>query len=99
LPSSANFIFASHPSKDAGELAQQLREQGIIVRYFNKPRINQFLRITIGTDEQNQRLVDTLKTCNGNSTACPKRNLILEFLNRTNQNIPRTSTIKIKITH
>ena len=39
----------------------QLREQGIIVRYFNKPRINQFLRITIGTDEQNQRLVDTLK--------------------------------------
>lgn len=61
LPSSANFIFASLPSKDAGELAAELREQGIIVRYFNKPRINQFLRITVGTDEQNQRLVDTLK--------------------------------------
>ncbi|OTG65746.1 histidinol-phosphate transaminase [Acinetobacter sp. ANC 4470] len=61
LPSKANFIFASLPNKDAGELAAQLREQGIIVRYFNKPRINQFLRITIGTDEQNQRLVDTLK--------------------------------------
>ena len=61
LPSSANFIFASLPSKDAGELASELRERGIIVRYFNKPRINQFLRITIGTDEQNQRLVDTLK--------------------------------------
>ena len=61
LPSKANFIFASLPSKDAGELAAQLREQGIIVRYFNKPRINQFLRITIGTDEQNQRLVDSLK--------------------------------------
>ena len=61
LPSSANFIFASLPNKDAGELAAQLREHGIIVRYFNKPRINQFLRITIGTDEQNQRLVDTLK--------------------------------------
>lgn len=61
LPSKANFIFASLPSKDAGELAAALREQGIIVRYFNKPRINQFLRITIGTDEQNQRLVDTLK--------------------------------------
>ena len=55
------FIFASLPSKDAGELAAELREQGIIVRYFNKPRINQFLRITVGTDEQNQRLVDTLK--------------------------------------
>ena len=49
------------PSKDAGELAAELREQGIIVRYFNKPRINQFLRITVGTDEQNQRLADTLK--------------------------------------
>ncbi len=61
LPSSANFIFASSPSKDAAELASELRERGIIVRYFNKPRINQFLRITIGTDEQNQRLVDTLK--------------------------------------
>ncbi|BCU63845.1 histidinol-phosphate aminotransferase [Acinetobacter bouvetii DSM 14964 = CIP 107468] len=61
LPSSANFIFASLPSKDAGDLAADLREKGIIVRYFNKPRINQFLRITIGTDEQNQRLVDTLK--------------------------------------
>ena len=61
LPSSANFIFASLPSKDADDLAADLREKGIIVRYFNKPRINQFLRITIGTDEQNQRLVDTLK--------------------------------------
>ncbi|WP_045126710.1 histidinol-phosphate transaminase [Acinetobacter pittii] len=61
LPSKANFIFASYPSHDAGQLAQQLREQGIIVRYFNKPRINQFLRITVGTDEQNERLVHTLK--------------------------------------
>lgn len=60
LPSAANFIFASLPSKDAGELAAELREHGIIVRYFNKPRINQFLRITIGRDEQNQRLIDTL---------------------------------------
>jgi len=61
LPSKANFIFASHSTHDAGKLAQQLREQGIIVRYFNKPRINQFLRITVGTDEQNMRLVQTLK--------------------------------------
>ena len=61
LPSKANFIFASHSVYDAGKLAQQLREQGIIVRYFNKPRINQFLRITVGTDEQNMRLVQTLK--------------------------------------
>ena len=61
LPSKANFIFATHSLHDAAQLAEKLREQGIIVRYFNKPRINQFLRITIGTDEQNQRLVDTLK--------------------------------------
>lgn len=61
LPSKANFIFATHSLHDAAQLAEKLREQGIIVRYFNKPRINQFLRITIGTDEQNQRLVDTLE--------------------------------------
>lgn len=61
LPSKANFIFATHPKRDAGELATLLREQGVIVRYFNKPRINQYLRITVGTTEQNQRLVDTLE--------------------------------------
>ncbi len=61
LPSKANFIFATHPQRDAAQLASQLREQGIIVRYFNKPRIDQYLRITIGTDEQNARLVETLK--------------------------------------
>lgn len=62
LPSKANFIFVTHPSRDAAELATQLREQGVLVRYFNKPRIDQYLRITIGTDQQNQRLVETLKT-------------------------------------
>ncbi|EPY0611455.1 histidinol-phosphate transaminase [Acinetobacter baumannii] len=61
LPSKANFIFATHSQHDAGQLAQKLCEQGIIVRYFNKPRINQFLRITVGTNEQNARLVQTLK--------------------------------------
>jgi histidinol-phosphate aminotransferase len=52
LPSSANFIFARHPLHDACALYNGLREQGIIVRYFNKPRIDQFLRISVGTDEQ-----------------------------------------------
>lgn len=61
LPSKANFIFASLPSKDASKLAKALRDCGIIVRHFNKPRINQFLRITVGTDQQNQRLIDALK--------------------------------------
>ena len=61
LPSAANFVFARHPHKDAAQLAQALREQGIIVRHFKTPRIAQFLRITIGTDEQNQILLDALK--------------------------------------
>ena len=60
LPSSANFIFARHPQRDAGALAQQLRERSIIVRHFRLPRIDQFLRITIGTDEQCLALVSAL---------------------------------------
>lgn len=60
LPSAANFIFARHPQQDAAELAGKLREQGVIVRHFKLPRINQFLRITVGTEEQNQALLDAL---------------------------------------
>lgn len=60
LPSRANFIFARHPQRDASQLAVQLREQGVIVRHFKQPRIDQFLRITIGTPEQNQALLQAL---------------------------------------
>ncbi len=60
LPSAANFVFARHPHKDGAALAAGLREQGVIVRHFNKPRIYQFLRITIGTPEQNQALLEAL---------------------------------------
>ncbi|MGY2399070.1 histidinol-phosphate transaminase [Pseudomonas sp. SDO5271_S396] len=60
LPSAANFIFARHPRHDAAGLAAKLREQGVIVRHFKQERIAQFLRITIGTPEQNQALVDGL---------------------------------------
>lgn len=61
LPSKANFIFTSHQIEKANVLAEKLREQGVIVRYFNKPRIDNFLRITIGTDAENQRLVQSLE--------------------------------------
>ena len=61
LPSQANFVFARPTQGNASEIAQDLREQGIIVRYFNQPRINDYLRITIGTAEQNQRLIEALK--------------------------------------
>lgn len=60
LPSAANFIFARHPQRDAATIAASLREQGVIVRHFKLPRIDQFLRITIGTAEQNQALLDAL---------------------------------------
>ena len=60
LPSAANFIFARHPDHDAAGLAAKVREQGVIVRHFKQERIAQFLRITIGTPEQNQALVDAL---------------------------------------
>jgi histidinol-phosphate aminotransferase len=60
LPSAANFVFARHRQRDALELAQQLREQSIIVRHFRLPRIDQYLRITVGTDDQCAVLVRAL---------------------------------------
>lgn len=50
LPSSSNFIFISHPAVPARELFARLREEGILVRYFDSPRIDNFLRVTIGTN-------------------------------------------------
>ncbi|MFZ2268542.1 MAG: histidinol-phosphate transaminase [Azonexus sp.] len=62
LPSAANFIFARHSGHDAAELARALRERSIIVRHFKQPqRIDQFLRITIGTDTECQALVNALR--------------------------------------
>ncbi|MFO7994439.1 MAG: histidinol-phosphate transaminase [Marinobacter sp.] len=61
LPSKANFIFARHPDHAGEALAKGLREQGVIVRHFNKPRISDFLRITTGTSDQNKRLIQCLE--------------------------------------
>lgn len=60
LPSAANFIFARHPQHDAAGLAAELRQRKVIVRHFRLPRIDQFLRITVGTDAQCQVLVAAL---------------------------------------
>ncbi|WP_286784368.1 MULTISPECIES: histidinol-phosphate transaminase [Pseudomonas] len=60
LPSAANFVFARHPQRDAAQLAAGVREQGVIVRHFTAPRIAQFLRISIGTPEQNAALIEAL---------------------------------------
>lgn len=61
LPSAANFIFARHPQRDAAALAKALRERNIIVRHFKLPRIDQFLRITVGTDGECKALTDALR--------------------------------------
>lgn len=60
LPSAANFLFVTHAQRDAALLSAGLRERGIIVRHFRQPRIEQYLRITIGLPEQNDLLVTAL---------------------------------------
>ncbi|WP_340675600.1 histidinol-phosphate transaminase [Paraperlucidibaca sp.] len=60
LPSGANFVFAQHPKHGGADLAQALRERAVVVRHFNKPRIDNFLRITVGTPDQHAALIDAL---------------------------------------
>lgn len=61
LPSSANFVFARHPKQEGDRLAKALREKAVLVRHFRVPRIEQFLRITIGSDAQNAALITALR--------------------------------------
>ena len=60
LPSKANFVFATHPELEAKQLYESLKKKGVLVRYFSKPRINQFLRITIGTRDELEALLAAL---------------------------------------
>ncbi|MBT3504829.1 MAG: histidinol-phosphate transaminase [Piscirickettsiaceae bacterium] len=60
IPSSANFVFARHQREDASVLAEGLRAEGVIVRHFKQMRIAQYLRITIGSEQENQRLIKVL---------------------------------------
>lgn len=62
LPSMANFVFARHPSQRGADLAARLREHGILVRHFQKPRIEDFLRITVGTEDQCKRLIAVVRS-------------------------------------
>ena len=63
VPSATNFVFATHPEKDAETIYLALKEMGILVRYFGKKaRIGNHLRITIGTDAEMQALIEALKT-------------------------------------
>ena len=60
LPSQANFLFVRHPAHDAAALASALRARAVLVRHFDRPRIAQYLRISIGTRDQCSALVDAL---------------------------------------
>jgi histidinol-phosphate aminotransferase len=62
LPSATNFLFATHPGQEAKTISAGLRKQGIIVRHFNQPRIKDYLRISIGTANENRALVESLKS-------------------------------------
>ena len=59
--SKANFIFARHPEYDAGKLFKELKEEHIYVRHWDDERIGQYLRITVGTEEEMNILSDFLK--------------------------------------
>ncbi|HIW33042.1 MAG TPA: histidinol-phosphate transaminase [Candidatus Paenibacillus intestinavium] len=60
-PSAANFVFISHRSIPAKQLFEQLRAEGVLVRYFDSPRIDNFLRVSIGTDEEMDAFVTALQ--------------------------------------
>lgn len=61
LDSRANFIFVTHPEYDAKELFQAMKEKGIYVRYWGSARIEQYMRITVGTEEEMRELFGFLK--------------------------------------
>jgi histidinol-phosphate aminotransferase len=60
LPSQANFVFARHPDRGGAELQHGLRQQGIVVRRFDQPRIADFLRITVGSQAECGAVVEVL---------------------------------------
>ena len=61
LPSKANFVLAQHPDHEGAQLFAGLRERGILVRHFNTSDLNNFLRITIGTDDEMDSLIEALE--------------------------------------
>jgi histidinol-phosphate aminotransferase len=58
IPSAANFIFVRSPNMAGADFFARLRERGILVRHFNKPRISDFLRISVGTDDDMDILLE-----------------------------------------
>ena len=60
LPSSTNFVFAKHPDIKGADIYEELKKRGILVRHFDRDRIRGYNRISIGTKEQMDRLIDAL---------------------------------------
>ena len=65
LDSQTNFLFVTHPKYGAKEIFEHLREKGIFIRFFNKPRIDRYLRITIGTDDEMEKMISQIKAFMG----------------------------------
>ena len=59
--SKTNFVFAKHPSIGGEKIYLSLKEKGVLVRYFKKPRIDEFVRITVGNDEETDALIAGMK--------------------------------------
>ncbi len=62
LPSAANFVFAKHPDRDAANIFEAAKKNGIYFRYFKQDRIRDYLRITIGTDEEMDKVIEFFKS-------------------------------------
>jgi len=65
--SKANFLFCKHPDINGSELYLKLKEKGILIRQWNKPRISEYIRITIGTKEQMDALLIVIKNILSNN--------------------------------
>jgi len=61
LPSVGNYVFAKHPGMDAESIYQQLLERKILVRFFKQRRVSEYIRISIGTHDEMERVVSAIK--------------------------------------
>ena len=61
LDSSTNFLFAASSRMEGGALYRALKQEGILVRHFDAPRISNYLRITIGTQQEMETLIAALE--------------------------------------
>ena len=62
IPSKANFLFVRHPNVAGKEIYQKLKQKGVLVRHFEKDRIREYNRVTVGTPEQMEIFLKTIQT-------------------------------------